>query len=234
MSELSIAKLAIPRKANVDRQTASYVDTETAYTVERVSTSQTTVISDIGGWNATVYTNNSSDTITRVSDISTGTITYSVINVDTIDGYFVRRIECTKPDGTTFMINPGYSLDSGNYVVEIRFDSWWCRPALSASHVQFTGLISYPYSREIRTNDGINFGIALPTDMIGFKVQYLTYYAPTKTLFDWQLSSVLDSNATSQAGTGGLTAYRVRAGAWDTNIIYPKKQDISISWGELL
>lgn len=232
MSELSIAKLAIPRKANVVRQTASYVDTETAYTVEQVSTSQTTVISDIGGWSATVYTNKSNDTITRVSDISTGTITYSVINVDTIDNYFVRRIECTKPDGTTFMINPGYSLGSGNYVVEIRFDSWWCRPALSASHVQFSGAISYPYSREIRTNDGINFGLALPTDMIGFKVQYLTYYAPTKTLSDWKLSSVLDSNATSQAGTGGLTAYRVKAGTWDTNTISRKEQDISISWGE--
>ena len=232
MSELSIAKLAIPRKANVGRQTASYVNTETAYTVEQVSTSQTTVISNIGGWNATVYTNNSSDTITRVSDISTGTITYSVIDVDTIDNYFVKRIECTKPNGNTFMINPGYSLGSGNYVVDIRFDSWWCRPALSTSHIQFSGTISYPYSREIRTNDGINFGIALPMDMIGFKVQYLTYYAPTRTLSDWRLSSVLDSMATTQAGTGGLTAYRVSAGAWDTNTISPKKQDISISWGE--
>lgn len=232
MSELSIAKLAIPRKANVDRQTASYVDTETAYTVEQVSTSQTTVTANIGAWNATVYTNNSSNTITRVSDISTGTITYSVIDVDTIDDYFVKRIECTKPDGSTFMINPGYALGSGNYVVDIIFDSWWCRPALSASHVRFSGTISYPYSREIRTNDGINFGIALPTDMIGFKVQYLTYYAPTRTLSDWQLSSVLDSMAKTQAGTGGLTAYRVKAGAWDTNTISPKEQNISISWGE--
>lgn len=233
MSELSVAKLAIPRKANVMKQTASYVDTETAYTVERVSTSQTTVISDIGGWNATVYTNNSSNTITRVSDISTGTISYLVINVDTIDNYFVRRIECTKPDGTTFIINPGYSLGSGNYVVDIRFDSWWCRPATSISHVQFNGAISYPYSREIRTNDGINFGIALPTDMIGFKVQYLTYYAPTRTLSDWQLSSVLDSSSTTQAGTGGLTAYRVRAGTWDTNRITPQKQDLNLTfrWG---
>lgn len=232
MSELSVAKLAIPRKANVRTKTASFVDTETAYTVEQVSASQTSVTPDISGWSATVYTNNSSDTVTRVSNISTGTITYSVIDIDTIDSYSVKRIECTKPDGSTFQINPGYSLGSDNYVIDIRFDSWWCRPALSASHVQFSGAISYPYSREIRTNDGINFGIALPTDMIGFKVQYRTYYAPTRTLFDWQLSRVLDSNATTQAGTGGLTAYRVRAGSWDTNIIYPKKQDISISWGE--
>lgn len=232
MGELSIAKLAIPRKANVGRQTASYVDTETSYTVEQVSTSQTTVIPNIGGWNATVYTNNSSNTITRVSDISTGIITYSVVDVDTIDNYVVKRIECTKPDGTTFMINPGYALGSGNYVVDISFDSWWCRPASSASHVQSDGTISYPYSREIRTNDGINFGIALPTDMIGFKVEYLTYYAPTRTLSDWQLSSVLDSMSTTQAGTGGLTAYRVKAGAWDTNTISPKTQNISISWGE--
>lgn len=230
MSELSIAKLAIPRKANVRTKTASFVDTEAAYTVEQVSTSQTSVTPDISGWSATVYTNNSSNTITRVSNISTGTITYSVIDVDTIDGYSVKRIECTKPDGTTFMINPGYSLVSGNYVVEIRFNSWWCRPALSASHVRSDGAISYPYSREIRTNDGINFGIALPTDMIGFKVEYRTYYAPTRTLSDWQLSRVLDSNSTTQAGTGGLTAYRVCAGAWDTNTISPKKQDISINW----
>lgn len=233
MGELSIAKLAIPRKANVGRQTASYVDTETSYTVEQVSTSQTTVIPNIGGWNATVYTNNSSNTITRVSDISTGIITYSVIDVDMIDNYIVRRIECAKPDGTTFIINPGYSLGNGNYVVDIRFDSWWCRPASSASHVRSDGAINYPYSREIRTNDGINFGIALPTDMIGFKVQYLTYYAPTRTLSDWQLSRVLDSNATTQAGTGGLTAYRVRAGTWDTNRITPKKQDLNLTfrWG---
>ncbi len=230
MSELSIAKLAIPRKANVMKQTASYVDTETAYTVEQVSTSQTTVISDIGTWYATVYTNNSSNTITRVSDISTGIITYSVVDVDTIDNYVIKRIECTKPDGTTFMIDPGYALGSGNYVVDISFDSWWCRPASLASHVRFSGEISYPYSREIRTDDGINFGIALPTDMIGFKVEYITYYAPTRTLSNRQLSSVLDSNATSQAGTGGLTAYRVKAGAWDTNTIYPKEQDLSITW----
>ena len=230
MGELSIAKLAIPRKANVMKQTASYVDTETAYTVEQVSTSQTTVISDIGTWYATVYTNNSSNTITRVSDISTGIITYSVVDVDTIDNYVIKRIKCTKPDGTTFMIDPGYALGIDNYVVDISFDSWWCRPALSTSHIQFSGTISYPYSREIRTNDGINFGIALPTDMIGFKVQYLTYYAPTRTLSDWKLSRVLDSMATTQAGTGGLTAYRVCAGTWNTNTISPKEQDISITW----
>ena len=229
MSELSIAKLAIPRKANVGTKTASFVDTETAYTVEQVSASQTSVTPDISGWSAIVYTNNSSDTITRVSDISTGTITYSVIDVDTIDNYFVKRIECTKPNGTTFIINPGYSLGSDNYVVDIRFNSWWYRPDSSTSHVQFNSSITYPYSREIRTNDGINFGIALPVDIIGFKVDYLVYYAPTETS-TWRLSRVLDSNATSQAGTGGLTAYQVRAGTWDTNTIYPKEQDISISW----
>ena len=231
MGELSIAKLAIPRKANVRTKTASFVDTEAAYTVEQVSASQTTVTPDISGWSVAVYTNNSSDTIARVSNISTGTIAYSVIDVDTIDSYSVKRIECTKPNGSTFQINPGYSLSSGNYVVDIRFNSWWYRPNSSTSHVQFNSSITYPYSREIRTNDGINFGIALPLDIIGFKVDYLVYYAPTKTS-TWRLSSVLDSNVTSQAGTGGLTAYRVSAGAWDTNTISPKKQDISISWGE--
>lgn len=229
MDELSVAKLAIPRKTNVRTKTASYVGTETSYTIEQVSASQTTVTPSISGWSVTVYTNNSTNTITRVSDISTGTLSYSVIDVYTDDSYAEKRIECTKPDGTTFRINPGYWHASGNHVVDIRFNSWWCRPKSSTEHFQFDGSIVYPYSREIRTSDGINFGVALPVDMIGFKVDYLVYYAPGDT-FTWYTSTVLDSQSTTRAGTGGLTAYHVKAGAWDTNTIYPKEQDLSTTW----
>ena len=230
MSELTVAKLAIPRKASITRQTAEFTSTETAYNIDRVSASQVSVAPDISGWGVTVYTNNSSDTITRISDITTGFISYRVISVGTIDGYNEERIECTKPDGSTFMINPGYSLGSGNYVVDIRFHSWWYRTGLSRAHVQLSGSIPYPYSREIRTADGVNFGIALSTDFLAFKVEYRSYYAPTETLSDWKLSGVLDSMSDTRAGTGGLTAYRVKAGAWDTDRITPKMQDLSLTF----
>ncbi len=225
MPELTIAKLAIPRKANVRTKTASFVDTETAYTIEQVSVSQTSVIPDISGWSVTVYTGNST------SNVTTGMVSYAVVDDGYVDSYAIKKIQCTKPDGSTFLIDPGYGLVQGNYVVDIRFHSWWYRPSSGGTHQPISGAISYPYRRELRTADGVNFGVALPTDYLAFKVEYLVYYQPNQTLdSDWRMSAVLDSQSTTQAGYGGLTAYRVKAGSWDTDRITPKMQDLNMTF----
>lgn len=228
--ELSIAKLAIPRKQAVITKNVDYTITDEAETVQRLSVNEEYVTPELPGWGATVYTNNSSTQSERIADLTTGLIWYEVIDTGrTIDGYSEKRILCHLPNGNTFQIDPDWGGGSGRWVIDITFNSWWYRPAGSSAHV-IMGSSIVPYSKEIRTVDGDYCEVALPTDFIAFKVNYTVYWASTHEIIGTYLSTVLDSNSYTPAGSGGLTNYRVKAGLWAKDTLTRYKKDVSVDW----
>lgn len=222
--ELSIKNLAIPRKQPVITKTASCTWDDTTDTFERMSASlpdvgnityyprlyKGTHPSSGGNWlcYAYVYTNGSDD-----DDTTKGLISYNVIETDQIvDGYTVLKIRCDKPDGTYFIINPGYYLGSGLYCVGITFMYFRYAPRGGGSRVIYDDSTGFkPQTRRTKTSDYENFECALPTAVFDITVQIDVYNASRHEMADPCIVNGIDSD--SYMGRGGLYAYRLCCGA---------------------
>lgn len=231
MAELSIAKLAIPRKQNIVRKNAVYTSADTTNSLQRPSTQQQSVSINFSGWGVIVFKNSPNDFITRMRDMDKGTISYSVVDTGTaIGGYNEKVIQGRKPDGTYFYIDPGFFLGSGLYVVDIVFDKWFYRPSLYGAYVEASGGVTLPYLREMRTDD-IDHEIALPKGFLAFTVKYLVYNAVNERIEDdYRESHLLDTTSYSAAGTGGLTDYMAYAGDWQMDSITRKTKSLNLNF----
>lgn len=222
--ELSIKNLAIPRKQPTTTKTASCTWDDTTDTFERMSAAlpdvgnityyprlyKGTHPSSGGNWlcYAYVYTNGSDDT-----DTTKGLLTYHVIETDQIvDGYTVLKMRCDKPDGTSFIINPGYYLGSGLYCVGITFMYFRYVPRGGGSRVIYDDSTGFkPKTRSTKTSDYENFECALPTAVFDITVQIDVYNASRHEMIDPRIVNSIDSD--SYMGRGGLYVYRLCCGA---------------------
>ena len=223
--ELNIKNLAIPRKQSVIAKTASCIWDDTIDSYERMSAA----LPDVGNITyyprlykgnppdvplgdylcyAYVYTNGSDD-----GDTTKGLLSYTVIETDQIvDGYTVLKIRCDKPDGTSFIINPGYYLSSGRYCVGISFQYFRYVPRGGGSRVIYDDSTGFrPKTRETRTADYENFECALPTAIFDITVEIDVYSAVSHEMVGSQIVDSIDSD--SYMGRGGLYAYRLCVGA---------------------
>lgn len=222
--ELSIKNLAIPRKQPVITKAASCTWDDTTDTFERMSAAlpdvgnityyprlyKGTHPSAGGNWlcYAYVYTNGSDD-----SDTTKGLLTYHVIETDQIvDGYTVLKMRCDKPDGTSFVIDPGYRLVSGLYCVGITFQYFRYVPRGGGSRVIYDESTGFkPATRRTKTSDYENFECALPTAVFDITVQIDVYNATRHEMESPRIVNSIDSD--SYMGRGGLYDYRLCVGA---------------------
>jgi len=233
--ELSIAKLAIPRKQAVIRKTPTYTRSYTQTTKQVISGDMTLLTPVTPSQNikyyprlytgappdappvshdflcyAEVYTNRSSTQNTRIADLTKGRLVYYNEIVDTIGGENVYKIRCEKPDGSSFLIDPGYRLRQGYYCVGISFKEFKYADYMgSAQSLDPTAGFAPPH-RETRTNDDINFEVALTTGTFTFSAEIEVYDASQQRIVDTRVITNLDGD--SYMGTGGLTSFWVCAG----------------------
>lgn len=223
--ELSIKNLAIPRKQPTTTKTASCTWDDTTDTFERMSAA----LPDVGNiayyprfysgnppniplgndlCHAYVYTNGSDD-----SDTTKGLLRYIPIDTDQIiDGYVVKKISCYKPDGTSFVINPGYYLGSGLYCVGIGFQWFRYVPRGGGSRVIYDESYGFkPTTRRTKTSDYENFECALPVATFDITVQIDVYNATRHEMVGSQIIDSIDSD--SYMGRGGLYVYQLCCGA---------------------
>lgn len=222
--ELSIKNLAIPRKQPVVTKAASCTWDDTTDTYERMSAAlpdvgnityyprlyKGTHPSSGGNWlcYAYVYMNGSDD-----DDTTKGLVSYNVIETDQIvDGYTVLKIRCDKPDGTYFIIDPGYYLGSGLYCVGITFMYFRYVPRGGGSRVIYDDSTGFkPTTRRTKTSDYENFECALPTAVFDITVQIDVYNATSHEMVAPRIVNSIDSD--SYMGRGGLYNYRLCVGA---------------------
>lgn len=223
--ELSIKNLAIPRKQPVITKTASCTWDDTTDTFERMSAA----LPDVGNITyyprlyaghppdvplgdhlcyAYVYTDGSDD-----SDTTKGLLTYHAIDTGQIvDGYTVLKIRCYKPDGTSFIIDPGYYLSSGLYCVGITFQYFRYVPRGGGSRVIYDESYGFkPQTRRTKTADYENFECALPAGVFDITVQIDVYNASRHEMESPRIVNSIDSD--SYMGRGGLYNYRLCVGA---------------------
>lgn len=221
--ELSIKNLAIPRKQPVITKTASCAWDDTTDTFERMSAAlpdvgnityyprlyRGTHPSAGGNWlcYAHVYTNSSDDDTTK------GLLTYHVIETDQIvDGYTVLKMRCDKPDGTSFIIDPGYYLSSWLWCVGISFQYFRYVPRDGGSRVIYDESNGFkPQTRRTKTSDYENFECALSAGVFDISVQIDVYNASSHEMEGSRIIDGIDSN--SYIGRGGLYSYRLCCGA---------------------
>lgn len=224
---LTVQKLAIPRKQNTVMETASYTRGYTPeiyhvisgnMTIHTPLDPQTPIIKYfprvyIGATylKAFVYTNQSSTQDVRIADLTKGVLLYQAVpNGETVDGIDVMRIRCDKPDGTSFMLNPGYYLGSGLYCVGISFlDYQYVDCDRNVTTVVETAGIA-PRNRETRTDDNINFEVAITPATFRFSVEIEIYNASTHDYEPRRIVNDLEND--SYMGRGGLYSFYTCAG----------------------
>lgn len=266
---LTIAKLAIPRKQAVIYKTPTYTRSYTQTTKQVISGDMTLLTPVTPSQNikyyprlytgappdappvshsflcyAEVYTNRSSTQNTRIADLTKGRLLYYNEIVDTIGGQDIYKIRCEKPDGTSFLIDPGYRLIRGYYCAGIRFREFnYVDYIGNAQSLDLTAGFA-PQHRETRTNDDANFEVALTSGTFTFSVEIEVYDVSQQRIVDTRVITNLDGD--TYMGTGGLTSYWVCAGVdykdknaaqidpsgqWYTeDKIIKTDIDVSVSW----
>lgn len=193
---------------------------------------------------AEVYTNTSSTQSTRIGDLTKGRIAYSTEAVGTVDNVDILKIRCDLPNGSSFMINPGYYLGSGLYCVGIEFLKFqYMAYDNTTKDLDLTRGLA-PKVRETRTVDNTNFEVAIFPGTFKFSVKMTTYWQPEHRIYDERIVDNLDYD--SVYGRGGLNTYYVCAGVdykdknaaaldpsglWYTEDEVKKTDiDLSVSW----
>lgn len=233
---LTIQNLAIPRKQPVTRKTATYTRGYTPETYHIISGNMTltnpltpsdptikyypriyegkppdALPSENYLCYAEVYANRSSTQDTRIADLTKGRLLYKVApSGQTIDSYDRLVIECARPDGTTFTINPGAGLSSGLYCVGIRFMNFQWQDYTGSVHTLGSAEGIAPRTRETRTTDNITFEVALAPEMFRITVEIDVYSASRQEIVRQETVANLDNY--SSYGRGGLYYYWVCAG----------------------
>lgn len=266
--ELSIAKLAVPRKQAITHKTADYTINQTAIQYSRVSGDMSLVTptppSGIGyypriygnasppsGWYAAgtfayaeVYAS------TNAYDAKKARICYAREQVYN-EGLqlYETRIHCyiRDDDGneSSFWINPGYYLPTGQICNNVYFWSWRYKPWNQAGKSDLSNPTSgmAPWRRITRINDNGNLELAIAAGTFDMTVKIGVYnYSTGEQLEDREVSGI-DSD--SRMGRGGLYTYQVCAGdtykdqsaaaldpsgQWHIDNITRYEQDISVSW----
>lgn len=232
--DLTIDKLAIPRKQSITRQTATYAQTYTSdthpvingYVTLETPLTPTNVVRyypriyegkppDAPSMSeylcyAEVYASTASRN-TRMADLTKGRLLYSTEVTSTVDNINVLKIRCEKPDGTSFLINPGYYLGSGLYCVGIHFKDFYWYPYSGDARLYNENDGIAPARREVRTSDNVNFEVAIAPTTFKFSVEIDVYNASRHEMVDSRVVNNLDYD--SYMGRGGLYNYWVCIGA---------------------